>query len=103
MTSCINPDTFVRGEVQPDHGFWIDGTVEVTLHRETRRVTAKMGNEQITAYGLTGRYETGSKAWPARVTRVVDPTTNKPWDRIQFGRDERTGRCKKTSMIFFRD
>ena len=105
MSSCINPETFTAAEVQPDHGFWIEGTVEVTLGRETRvlRAMKRDDGNQITALGLSGRYETGSKAWPATVTRVVDPRTGKPWDRVEFGRDERAGRCKKTNMIFFKE
>ena len=101
MTSIINPETFEAAEVQ--EGYYLEGTVEVTLRGETRRVKALMqkGGVQITAYGMTGRYQTGTRAWPANVTRVIDPTTGRAWDRIEFGRDERSGRCKKTSSIFF--
>lgn len=102
MTSIIDPTTFVAHATQPTHGYWVEGTVEVTLGRETRRVEAIRKNEdQITAYGLTGRYQTGTKAWPARATRVIDPKTNRPGDRIEFGNDDRSGRCKKTNQIFF--
>ena len=102
MTSIINETTFQTSDTQPDHGFWVDGTVEVTLRGETRRVKAvRTKQDTIRAYGFTGRYETGSKAWPASVERVIDPRTGKAWDLISFGRDERQGRCKKTGHIHF--
>lgn len=101
MTSIIDPTTFIASETQPTHGYWVEGTVEVTLGRETRRVDAMKRDAGITAFGLTGRYQTGSKAWPARATRVIDPSTGRPWDRIEFGNDDRSGRCKKTNQIFF--
>lgn len=103
MTSIISPSTFIADEVQPTHGFWIDGTVEVTLGGKTRRLPATKNGEAITAFGLTGRYQTGMKAWPASATRVIDPTTGKAWDRVSFGNDDRSGRCKKTNMVFFKD
>ena len=103
MTTMIKHETFEAGAEQPAHGYWVDGTVEVTIRKETRRVKAMLRGEQVTAFGLTGRYQTGSKAWPAQITRVVDPRTNRPWDRVEFGRDERAGRCKKTNMVFFKD
>lgn len=103
MTSIINADTFEASANQPGHGYWTEGSVEVSLHGETRRVPAHKNGETITAYGLTGRYQTGTKAWPASVDRVIDPRNGKPWDRVNFGRDERTGRCRKTSMVFFKD
>jgi len=101
MASIINPDTFAPAAEQPGHGYWVAGTVEVTIGRETRRVAASIRDNEITAKGLTGRYQTGAKAWPATVTRVIDPSNGRPWDRVQFGRDERANRCKKTSMVFF--
>jgi hypothetical protein len=103
MTSCIAHETFQTAAEQPEHGFWVEGTVEVTLQGKTRRVKAHKTGDEIRAYGLTGRYETGTKAWPANVTRVIDPSTGKPWDRVVFGRDERSGRCNKASNVFFKD
>lgn len=104
MASIIAPETFVQ--TGPDAEYYVKGTVTVTLRGETRTVEAirSVSSGQITAYGFTGRYETGSKAWPASVTYVVDPKTNKPWDRVEFGRDERQGRCRKViGMVWFKD
>lgn len=101
MTSIINPDSFIADEIQTGE-YFIEGTVEVTLHNETRRVRALTSSKgTITAFGMTGRYQTGMKAWPARVDHVIDPTNGQAWNRISFGRDERAGRCKKTSHLFF--
>lgn len=106
MTSIINAATWIEDAEQPAHKYWIEGTVEVTLDKKTVRVkaiakTTSAGHFSITASGMTGRYQTGMKAWPAQVTQVLDPTTNNLWDRIEFGRDERSGRCKKAGMLFF--
>lgn len=103
MTSIINETSFIASNEQPEHGFWVEGTVEVTLRGETRRVRAKRRNDEITAYGMTGRYQTGTKAWPAAATRVVDPRTGRPWDRIRFGRDDRSGKFNKVNCVFFAD
>lgn len=102
MTSIINPKTFEASEIQPEHGYWIDGTVEVTLHHETRRVEAIQDKEgRITAYGMRGRYQTGAVSWPASARRVIDPTTGNAWDQIRFGRDDRAAKFKKTGNLFF--
>lgn len=103
MTSIIAPATFEAAAEQPEHGFWIEGTVEVTLRGETRRVPAQLRGEKITARGLTGRYETGTKAWPATAEHVIDPRTGKAWDRIDFGRDDRSGKFNKVNNVFFAD
>lgn len=104
MPSAINPDTFETAADQPAHGYWIEGTVEFTLRGEARRVKASKSGEAITAWGLTGRYETGTKAWPATVERVQDPRTGRWWDRVNFGRDERSGRCRKVlNQVFFKN
>jgi hypothetical protein len=101
MTSIINADTFEASSEQPDHGYWVNGTVEVTLRGKTARVNAHKRGHEITAFGMTGRYATGTKAWPASATRVIDPSTNTPWDRVSFGRDDRSSRFNKTSALSF--
>lgn len=102
-SSIINAATFAATEEQPDHGFWIAGNVEVTLRGETRTVRAKKSTRDgaITAYGMTGRYQTGAKAWPASVQQRIDPRTNKPWDSISFGRDDRSGKFHKINALHF--
>ena len=100
--SIINAETFQAAADQPAHGFWTDGTVEVTLRGETRRVKAHKGQDgSITAFGMTGRYQTGTKAWPASARRVIDPTTGKAWDQVSFGRDDRAAKFCKTSALHF--
>ena len=101
MTSIINAATFTPAPEQPEHGYWVEGTVEVTLRGETRAVRATQSRGEITAYGMTGRYQTGAKAWPAKVTQKIDPRTNKPWDHAQFGRDDRAAKFQKTSGLHF--
>jgi hypothetical protein len=103
MTSIINAATFTANAEQPDHGYWIEGTVEVTLRGQTRRVRATKSNrdEVITAHGMTGRYQTGTKAWPATATQRIDPRTGKAWDSVNFGRDDRAAKFQKTSALHF--
>lgn len=104
MPSIIAQDTFevLPQESQPDHGFWIEGTVEVTLRNETRRVSAYKStrDESVTARGMTGRYLTGTKAWPAEVQQRVTPE-GKVWDFVSFGRDDRSGKFQKTNALSF--
>jgi len=79
-------------------GVRLNGTVEATLAGKTRRVRASVWEETpdaIYAHGISGRYQTGSKAWPATVILYGDGR-----EHIQFGRDERAGRCTKTSLHF---
>ena len=103
MTSIINSATFIPSTEQPEHNYWIEGTVEVTLRNETRTVRAIKSNRDgsITAYGMTGRYQTGTKAWGASVTQKIDPRTNKPWDHVSFGRDDRAAKFQKTNALHF--
>ncbi len=103
MTSIINTATFTASAEQPDHDFWTEGTVEVTLRNETRTVRATKCNRDgsITARGMTGRYQTGSKAWPATVTQRLDPRTDKLWDSVYFGRDDRASKFQKLNGLHF--
>ena len=104
MTSIINAATFTASAEQPDEGYsWIEGTVEVTLRNETRTVSAEKCNRygRITAYGMTGRYQTGTKAWPATVMQMVDPRTGKLWDFVSFGRDDRASKFQKLNGLHF--
>lgn len=103
MASIIKTETFTAAATQPDHGFWIEGTVQVTLRGETRTVKAHKSTRagEITAYGMTGRYQTGTKAWPASVTQKIDPSTGKPWDSVNFGRDDRSSKFQKFNALHF--
>jgi len=111
MTHAINPATFEATEAPETHSFGIitKGTVEVTLGRETRRLPARRmvttydearGEATITAYGLGGRYHTGSKVWPASITIYTDgPRAG--WETANFGRDDRDPKFNKLRGIFF--
>lgn len=103
MTSIINAATFTASAEQPDHDYWIEGTVEVTLRNETRTVSATKSNRDgsVRAHGMTGRYQTGTKAWPATVTQMVDPRTDKIWDFVSFGRDDRASKFQKLNGLHF--
>jgi len=103
MASIINAPSFKAAAEQPDHNFWVEGTAEVTLRNETRRVRATKCTRTgfVKAFGMTGRYNTGTVAWPASVEQRIDPRTNQPWDHIQFGRDDRAAKFQKTSALYF--
>lgn len=103
MANIINTATFIAAEQQPEHGYWIEGTVEVTLRNETKTVRATKSNYDgmITAYGMTGRYQSGTKAWPAKVSQRIDPRTNKVWESADFGRDDRAPKFQKMNGLHF--
>src|SRR5262245_37022777 len=102
----INRDSFVAGEeirawVGSKHypeGLVIEnGTVEVTLYGETRRVAALLDKDgSIWARGIGGRYMTGGKVWPATVS-----TNKNGGTYVFFGRDDRSGRFNKANGLFF--
>ena len=77
------------------------GTVEITLGRETRRVPCMVCNGLIETYGwmtgITGRYLTGTKAWPCTISQ--QNVNGKIVEVVNFGRDDRCGQ-RKTSISF---
>ena len=60
---------FVANEVQPEHGYWIVGTVELELNGKTKTIEAwltleKDGSVKWTEIkGIAYRYYTGKKLW----------------------------------------
>lgn len=83
---------------------WERGSVEVTIRSETRRVpatrVAKLG--WLIAYGVVGRYQTGTKSWPAsiRQTMRADGTAS---EYVSFGRDDRASKFRKENSIWFKN
>ncbi len=91
--TAINPATFqVNGAFTTTA---IYGTVEVTLGLETRRVQAIRWLNSITAYGITGRYATGTKAWPGSID-----LRDTGGEHVRFGFDSRSGKHRKTTISF---
>lgn len=74
----------------------VEGTVQVVLGRETKEVSAFKCRDRIFARGFGGRYQTGSKVWPATV--ILDVTTGN--ESALFGRDDRSGRFNKLAGVF---
>ena len=71
------------------------GTVEATLGYQTKRVEAvRYPSGHIVSWGFTGRYRTGTKAWPATVSLHGER------ESVFYGRDERVGRCRKDGLSF---
>jgi hypothetical protein len=107
MKTCINPDTyivdpdFVPSEVEAKYG-WTKGTVEVTLRNETRRLPASKTGDYLTARGLGGRYQTGTKVWDAFITLHTGGRLE-GLETYDFGRDDRAPQFKKLNGIFFKD
>lgn len=95
----INPETFTAKPEQTSASF-IDGTVEVTIGRETRRVPALKTSRGITAYRIGVRYRTGAKVWSGRVERFAD--TGK--EQVTGGFDNRVTNSKIAYVTgFFED
>ena len=107
MKTCINPDTytvapdFVPDEDEAQYG-WTKGTVEVTLGNETRTLEASNYGDCITARGLGGRYQTGTKVWNAHITLYTSGRLEGV-ETYDFGRDDRAPQFKKRNGIFFID
>lgn len=78
------------------------GTVEITIGCETRRVPCMVCDGLIETYGwmtgITGRYATGTKAWPCTILqrKTFD---GKIVEIVRFGRDDRCGQ-RKVSISF---
>lgn len=93
--SMINKASFEVNGAFSDHAAY--GTVEVTLAGETRRVKAVFwAGGDITAYGISGRYRTSTKAWPGSITARAGWTN----DHVRFGFDSRSGKHHKATISF---
>lgn len=110
MAKVINFETFTpnkEAEVK-SWGSMQEGTVVVALGNETRTVKAikwhskhdEIDEISIIAYGFSGRYQTGSKAWPAYVTQYITGA-RAGREQADFGRDDRHPKFNKMSGIFF--
>ena len=94
--TIINRETFQATETEADG--CINGTVEITVRGETRRVPARLRPQYgwIFAYGIVGRYQTGGKAWPASVHQDENGK-----ERVHFGREDNHPKFRKENAISF--
>ena len=74
------------------------GTVEVTIRNETRRVDARFIPDRgwMITNAITGRYQTGGKAWPGHILSQADGT-----EKVHFGRYDNNPKFKKENAIWF--
>lgn len=81
-----------------------EGTVEVTLRGETRRVRACFTAKYnwIHAYDIVGRYQTGGKSWPGSIQSAPARDSNGFVEHVNFGRDDRNPKFRKENMIWFK-
>lgn len=96
MTKLVNPATFIE---TAQGQFFNEGTVEVTIHGKTRRVSAVRNDREITAYGIAVKYQTGTKVWAGRVSHFLD-TGN---ERMAGGFDNRATNSRIQSIVGFWD
>ena len=79
---------------------YTDGTVEVTLRGQNKRVKAILYmDDQIYAYGLVGRYQSATKLWPAYITSCL--RDGKIIETVNFGRDDRHDKFRKENNVWF--
>lgn len=95
----IDRDTFeVNGAVSDFEGYACAyGTVVVNFQGKSRRVPAQYwlaSGNIVTDKALTGRYRTGTKAWPA----TISSRPGEQNDYVRFGFDSRCGRHHKVSL-----
>ena len=97
--TILKPATFEATSTEPSYreGETREvGTIEATLGGKVKRVTAvRYDNGHIVSWDFTGRYRTGTKAWPATVSLDADGR-----EGVWFGKDHHTGRCQKTGLSF---
>jgi len=84
---------------------WVQGTMELTLGRETRRVPAEMIDGTLIARGIVGRYQTGAKAWPAYIAYNpkyigVERASHLLWT-VHFGRYDNHPKFQKLNGLSF--
>jgi len=74
-----------------------EGTVELTLGRETRRVRAVKHDKYgwLFAYGIEGRYNTGNKWWSGSVQSDAEGKIH-----VQFGRYDNHPKFNNTTVRF---
>jgi hypothetical protein len=101
MTTLINPASFVAIETDADGD--IIGTVEVTLRGKTKRVPARSVPKYgwLFAYGVVGRYHTGTKTWPGSIRQ--ETRDGKLVERVNFGRYDNHPKFRKENCIWFKD
>lgn len=107
--TIINRDTFtatsdpVTETFKSGYSFTCTlGTVEVTLRGQTRKVEAKLFNgDEIVAYGMVGRYQTGSKVWDAWVSSKL--RNGKVDEDARFGRYDNHPKFRKENCLWFKD
>lgn len=100
----INPESFEPGDevrsaphkMYPQGIVLTNGTVEVTLGGQTKRLPAcRRDNGDISVRGLVGRYRTSAQPWPATVINEARGTY------VHFGRDDRSARFQKINGLAF--
>jgi hypothetical protein len=90
----INPTTFITTEIDVDGDE--RGTVEVTLRGQTKIVPARrFKSGTLVARGMTGRYQSGGKAWPASIFLRDNR------ESVHFGRDDNHPKFRKENNIWF--
>ena len=78
-----------------------DGTVRVDIGSRTETLRAELSDDGLLrVHGLFGKYQTGTKQWPADVCLLRDPRTGKDWVRAYFGFDSHSGRHRQASVFF---
>ena len=94
--TLINRDTFIA--ISTDSDGRQDGTVEVTIGRITKRVSACLVPKYnwLFAYDVVGRYQQGGKVWPASIHQNGDGR-----ESVSFGRDDRSPKFRKENNIYF--
>lgn len=96
MTIKVEFDTFNATETQGDKEI---GTVNITIGKMAVTVSAVRYIDRpndLWLKGFVGRYRTSPKAWRASVCMSRDGR-----EFVTFGRDDRSGRFNKMSMITY--
>jgi len=74
-----------------------EGTVEVTIAGETKRVSATIFQGKITAYGFVCKYRTGAKLWNAMIMQYANGK-----ESFMGGFESRSGKHRQIDQVWFK-
>lgn len=98
LRNTVRPATATADEVGERYAGLINCQVDVEFNDKIITVWGRRNDIYNTteAYGFTGRYRTGNKAWPVS----WDADDKREFDHVYFGNDSRAGTQHKSGISY---